>query len=99
MERGSTLRCDTRATLVRMAHEVSIRELRNNTAGVVAAVQAGEDIVLTTNHRPVADIVPHTPRRSSWLPASALRNIVNEAPADPGLLDDISAVRQALVEA
>lgn len=38
--------------------DVSVRELRNHTAQVIAAVEAGELVVLTVHGRPVADIVP-----------------------------------------
>ncbi|HEV7773837.1 MAG TPA: type II toxin-antitoxin system prevent-host-death family antitoxin [Conexibacter sp.] len=81
-----------------MAHEVSVRDLRNSTAAVVAAVRAGEELTLTVNHQPVADIVPHVERRSPWVPSSELRRIVRDAPADAGLLDDLADVRGALVE-
>lgn len=45
--------------------QVSVRRLRNETAEVVAAVEAGEPITLTVHGRPVADIVPHARRRDS----------------------------------
>jgi prevent-host-death family protein len=48
--------------------DVSVRELRNHTARVIAAVESGERVVLTVHGRPVADIVPHhtrAQRRSS----------------------------------
>jgi prevent-host-death family protein len=38
--------------------DVSVRELRNHTARVVSAIEAGEPVVLTVHGRPVADIVP-----------------------------------------
>jgi prevent-host-death family protein len=50
----SVLRCAT--------VEVSVRELRNETGRVIAAVEAGERVVLTKHGRPVADIVPHHER-------------------------------------
>jgi len=81
-----------------MARSVSVRDLRNNTAEVVAAVQAGETLTLTVNRKPVADVVPHTARRSPWMPSSALRRIVADAGADRGLLDDLAAVRGELIE-
>jgi prevent-host-death family protein len=81
-----------------MARSVSVRDLRNNTPEVVAAVQAGETLTLTVNREPVADIVPHTQQRSPWVPAAALRRILAEAPADPDLMRDIAEVRAALVE-
>lgn len=42
--------------------DVSVRELRNHTARVIAAVESGERVVLTVHGRPVADIVPRTER-------------------------------------
>jgi len=42
--------------------DVSVRELRNHTAKVMAAVESGESVVLTVHGRPVADIVPHAAR-------------------------------------
>ncbi len=43
--------------------DVSVRELRNDTARVIAAVEAGTPITLTVHGRPVADIVPRRERR------------------------------------
>jgi prevent-host-death family protein len=42
--------------------DVSVRELRNHTARVVAAVESGEAVVLTVHGRPVADILPRRAR-------------------------------------
>jgi prevent-host-death family protein len=70
-----------------------VRELRNQTAQVVAAVRAGERISLTVNCTPVADIVPHAPARDPWVPSASLRRSVREAGADAGLLDDLADVR------
>jgi len=42
--------------------DVSVRELRNHTARVISAVEAGERVVLTVHGRPVADIVPRQQR-------------------------------------
>jgi prevent-host-death family protein len=81
-----------------MVREVSVRDLRNHTADVVAAVRAGERVSLTVNRMPIADIVPHAAGRNPWVPADVLRQIVEEAPADAGLLDDLAAVRGALLD-
>lgn len=81
-----------------MAREVSVRELRNHTAQVVAAVQAGERLSLTVNRSPVADIVPHGGSRSPWVPSATLRQIVAESGVDPELLTDLAAVRGELVD-
>jgi antitoxin (DNA-binding transcriptional repressor) of toxin-antitoxin stability system len=76
-----------------MARDVSVRELRNATAGVIAELEKGERMTLTVNRRPVADIVPHVEERNPWVSSSELRRVVDEAAADPGLLDDLADVR------
>jgi antitoxin (DNA-binding transcriptional repressor) of toxin-antitoxin stability system len=62
---------------------------------VVAGLEAGERLTLTVNRRPVADLLPHVEQRDPWVPSSELRRIVDEAPADFGLLDDLADVRGA----
>jgi prevent-host-death family protein len=42
--------------------DVSVRELRNHTGRVIAAVESGEPVVLTVHGRPVADIIPRRAR-------------------------------------
>jgi antitoxin (DNA-binding transcriptional repressor) of toxin-antitoxin stability system len=76
-----------------MSRNVSVRELRNSTAAVVSELESGERLTLTVNRRPVADILPHSEGRNPWVPATELRRIVDEAPADPGLLSDLAEVR------
>jgi hypothetical protein len=36
--------------------------------------------------------------RDTWLASEELRRIVEESPADPGLLDDLADVREAEIE-
>jgi len=67
---------------------VSGRELRNRTAAIVAAVQAGEPVTLTSNGEPVADIVPHR-RRAPWLPGDWLSAQLATREADAGLSRDL----------
>jgi prevent-host-death family protein len=43
--------------------DVSVRDLRNNTAKVMAAIEAGTPVTLTVHGRPVADIIPHAQRQ------------------------------------
>lgn len=81
-----------------MTREISVRDLRNHTAQVVAAVRSGERLALTVNRTPVADIVPHEAARSPWVPSATLRGIVGEAGADPGLLDDLADVRGMAID-
>ncbi len=68
--------------------QVSVRELRNRTAAVVAAVQAGESVTLTSNGEPLADIVPHQ-RRARWLPGEWLSTQLSERQADAELSTDL----------
>ncbi|MGH2947255.1 MAG: type II toxin-antitoxin system Phd/YefM family antitoxin [Solirubrobacteraceae bacterium] len=51
--------------------DVSVRELRNHTARVIAAIESGEPVALTVHGRPVADIVPRQ-RRSERRPTDRL---------------------------
>lgn len=81
-----------------MPRDVSVRELRNHTAEVVAAVRSGERLRLTVNRAPVADIVPPEAARSPWIQAETLRRIIDETPADSGLLDDLADVRRELID-
>lgn len=75
--------------------DVGVRELRNRTADVVAAVEAGERVTLTVRGAPVADIVPHG-RRTRWLDGATLEAELASAAADPGLaaaLDELAGQR------
>ena len=70
--------------------DVSVRELRNHTARVVAAVEAGEPVVLTVHGRAVADIVPRrarSERRPAELVVADLRAISARA-AELGVVSD-----------
>jgi prevent-host-death family protein len=60
--------------------DVSVRELRNHTARVIAAIESGEPVVLTVHGRPVADIVPRQ-QRSERRPSEQL-------------LADLTAIRE-----
>jgi prevent-host-death family protein len=77
--------------------QISVRELRNNTAGVVAAVQAGESVTLTRNGEPVADIVPHR-RRTRWLPGEWLGGQLAERQADAALRRDLDRLAGGTIE-
>jgi len=50
------------------------RELRNDTAGVLRRVEAGETVRITSNGRPVADLVP-VKRAATYV---ALAEVVGE---------------------
>jgi prevent-host-death family protein len=74
---------------------IPARDLRNHTAEVLRRVEAGEEIEVLKDNRPVAKIVP-LPRRRQWLPASEVgRELARLGPDSTGLADEL---RQALTE-
>jgi prevent-host-death family protein len=81
-----------------MSHmQVSIRELRNRTGDVVAAVQAGEPVTLTSRGEPIADIVPHR-RRARWLPGTWLSGELAERQADAALRSDLDRLAGGTID-
>ncbi len=74
-----------------------MRELRNRTARVIDAVEAGERVTLTVNGEPIADIVPHG-RRARWLNGDRLRAQLGESAADPGLRAELDEVAGQTLE-
>jgi prevent-host-death family protein len=70
--------------------EVPTRELRNDTAGVLRRVQAGEEIVITVNGRPAAKLVRLPTGARRWVPRAELVRRLGQAQADPGLRDDLA---------
>lgn len=77
--------------------QVSVRQLRNSTSDVVAAVRAGEPVTLTSNGEPVADIVPHR-RRARWLPGEWLRAQLLGRQADPALRRDLDRLAGGTID-
>lgn len=57
---------------------VSVRELRNEAAQVVARVRAGEPVTLAVNGVPMADIVPHRGAERAWASAADVRGATIE---------------------
>jgi len=76
--------------------DVSARDLRNHTASILRRAEAGERLRVTVSKRPVAELVPIV--RDAWTSGAAVERILREAPADQGLLDDLSALREQVVE-
>lgn len=64
--------------------EIPLRELRNDTSGVLRRVEGGERFTVTVSGRPVARLVP-LPRRERYLTWEDL----TAAQADPGLYDEL----------
>lgn len=68
--------------------EVASRELRNHTRAVLERVEAGEEVTITVDGRPVANLVP-IDRRPRYMPRDEfLRNLV-ENQADAGLTREL----------
>jgi prevent-host-death family protein len=72
--------------------DVASRDLRNDTAGVLRRVKAGEDITITVRGRPVAVLTAVPPQRRGWLSKAELLRRLRRAQADPGLRDDLAAL-------
>jgi prevent-host-death family protein len=74
-----------------MSEEViASRELRNDTAGVLRRVEAGEQVTITVNGRPVATMVPVQRSRRSWIRREELVSRLRRRQADPGLRTDLA---------
>lgn len=70
--------------------EVASRELRNDTAGVLRRVEAGEVITITVKGKPVAQLTAARPNRRRWLSGAELARRLTNAQADPGLRRDLA---------
>jgi prevent-host-death family protein len=70
--------------------EIASRDLRNDTAGVLRRVQAGEDVTITVKGRAVAVLTPIRPQRRRWLTGPEFMARLQRAQADPGLRADLA---------
>ncbi len=71
--------------------EVASRQLRNDTRGLLRRVEAGEDVVITVDGRPVAMLRPVSPR-SRWMSRGELVNRLSLHRADAQLAQDLRAL-------
>lgn len=72
---------------------VGARELRNDTAGLLRRVAAGEEVVISVRGEPVARLIAVAPQRRRWIARTELAARLRFAQADPDLrreLVDIS---------
>jgi prevent-host-death family protein len=72
--------------------ELPSRELRNDTAGVLRRVEAGEVLTITVKGKPVAQLAALAPSRRRWLSRVELSRRLKGAQADPGLRGDLAAL-------
>lgn len=70
--------------------EIASRELRNDTAGLLRRVQAGEVVVITVHGAPVAELVPVKPKSRRWIARAELIKRLHQSQADPGLRGDLA---------
>lgn len=71
--------------------KVASRELRNRTRQLLERVEAGEDITITVDGRPVGRIVP-VARKPRWIARDVLFAQLRKIQADPGLATDLDAL-------
>jgi antitoxin (DNA-binding transcriptional repressor) of toxin-antitoxin stability system len=64
---------------------ISVRDLSNDTGGVLRRVEAGETLIVLSNRRQIVPLV----ERPTWLPAAQFFSRVLVHRADPGLRDDL----------
>ncbi|GAA3053648.1 type II toxin-antitoxin system Phd/YefM family antitoxin [Pseudonocardia yunnanensis] len=69
---------------------VASRELRNDTAGLLRRVEAGERLTITVDGRAVAEQVPLRRARRSWIRSDDLVARLHRVQADPGLRADLA---------
>ena len=72
--------------------ELPSRELRNDTAGVLRRVEAGEVLTITVKGKPVAQLTALAPSRRRWLSRADLSRRLKRTHADPGLRGDLAAL-------
>jgi prevent-host-death family protein len=72
--------------------ELPSRELRNDTAGVLRRVEAGEVLTITVKGKPVAQLAALQHSRRRWLSRMELSRRLKQAQSDPGLRGDLAAL-------
>ncbi|HEX6471699.1 MAG TPA: type II toxin-antitoxin system prevent-host-death family antitoxin [Streptosporangiaceae bacterium] len=74
---------------------IPARDLRNHTAEVLRRVEAGEEIEVLKDNRPVAKIIPLA-RRRRWVPATEVAHELSRlGPDTTGLAEEL---RETLTE-
>ncbi|HET7386973.1 MAG TPA: type II toxin-antitoxin system prevent-host-death family antitoxin [Nocardioidaceae bacterium] len=72
--------------------EIAARELRNRTADVLRRVQAGEQVIITSRGRPVAELTPLRAVRREPIDRAELTRRLTRAQADSGLRRDLATL-------
>jgi len=74
------------------------RELRNRIGSVLREVEAGERMRITVAGRPVADLVPITGVRRTFVPKDDLVALLRRVPVDRRFARDLAAVDATIDE-
>ncbi len=69
---------------------IPVRDLRNDSAGILRQVEAGRTFLITVAGREVAELVPLT-SRSRFTTKAAAEEIIREAPLDDQFMRDVHA--------
>ena len=77
---------------------ISQRELRNDISRVLREVEAGEQLRVTVNGRPVADLVPVEGLRRTFVPRDALVELLEKASLGHGFLQDVEPATGATID-
>ena len=76
---------------IRDMAQVASRELRNDTKGVLLRAEAGEDVVITVDGRPVASLIPFD-GKDRWMKRERFLDLIGGATADPALADELREI-------
>ena len=74
------------------------RELRNQITRVLREVEAGEQLRITVDGRPVADLVPIGGARRTFVPRANVAELLARAPLDRAFAQDVEAATGATVD-
>ncbi len=71
---------------------VASRDLRNRTRDLLEQVEAGEEVTITVDGRPVATLRAATARRPQFVGRAVFEALVTSRQADPRLARDLRAL-------
>ena len=71
---------------------IPARDLRNHTAEVLRRVEAGEEIEVLRDNRPVAKIIPLSRRRRGLPAAEIMQELTRLGPDTTGLAEELGTI-------
>ncbi len=74
------------------------RELRNNITRVLREVEAGEQLRITVDGRPVADLVPIGGVRRTFVPRDDVLHLLDLATLDTGFSRDVESASGSTID-